>query len=285
MKIGIVGIGAVGSFIISQLLEEHDLGFFNRSPKENVEFKTFYKYFRKSIFLSDADKNTIEYDWIIVCVKEHQTNSIVKVVKQLSHSNTKLAVIRNGMELKDPFLEIISDDRILPCSIDCSIQPDKEGLYRQKSDAKIIMPKSEIAEEFQSLFLATTIEFMVVKDFHTQLWKKIIESSALGGVMATTKRCCEVFREDRYETLFEKLVLEGIDVAKADNAKLPFYFFNALKQKLENYPKDKGCSMLTDVLAGQKVELGAKNGFISMIGRKYGVRTEEHDRICAELGF
>ena len=51
------------------------------------------------------------------------------------------------------------------------------------------------------------------------------------------------------------------------------------------YPKDKGSSMLTDVLAGRQVELGAKNGYISKMGKQYGIDTVEHDKITRILSI
>jgi 2-dehydropantoate 2-reductase len=283
MNIGIIGIGAVGSFVISQLLTEYNLSFFNRSDKSFVKVKTFYKNLVIPISLSTSGQNKIDFDWLIVCVKEDQTNEIVKTVGELVNTNTKLVVIRNGMKLKDPFLDLVPEEQILPCSIDCSIQPDEKNVYHQKSDAYITIPCCELGNEFQSLFSKHVISFETTDDFHTKSWKKLIESSALGGVMAITQRYCEVFREDQYLSLFKQLVSEGIEVAKADNAKLPFYFFNELEQKLFAYPKDKGSSMLTDVLAGRQVELGAKNGYISKMGKQYGIDTIEHDKIIRIL--
>ena len=285
MNIGIIGIGAVGSFVISQILTQHNLTYFNRSDKSSVKFKTFYKNLELPISLSKSNQNKIAFDWLIICVKENQTIEIVKTVGELINPNTKLAVIRNGMKLKGPFLELVPEEQILPCSIDCSIQPDENNVYNQKSDAYMITPFCELSNEFQSLFSKHVISFESTDDFHTKSWKKLIESSAIGGIMAITQRYCEVFEESYYLSLFKQLILEGIEVGKADNAKLPFYFYNELEQKLLAYPKDKGSSMLTDVLAGRLVELGAKNGYISKMGKQYGIDTVEHDKITRILSI
>ena len=90
----------------------------------------------------------------------------------------------------------------------------------------MITPFCELSNEFQSLFSKHVISFESTDDFHTKSWKKLIESSAIGGIMAITQRYCEVFEESYYLSLFKQLILEGIEVGKADNAKLPFYFYN-----------------------------------------------------------
>jgi len=283
MHIGVVGVGAVGSFVVSQLLPKYKLSFFNRTEKSVINLKSFYKNIEIPIVLSKPIQNDTVFDWLIICVKEHQTIDVVKTVKQLVKPNTKIAVVRNGMQLQDPFLEFVSEDFILPCIIDCSIQPDDSFVYHQKSEAYIITPNNMLADEFQKLFSRFVIHFETSDDFHTQLWKKLIESSAVGGVMALTKRSCEVFDETQYLSMFQQLVREGINVAKADKANLPFYFYNELNQKVLNYPKDKGSSMLTDVLAGRPIELGAKNGYISKLGKRYKIDTIEHDKIVKAL--
>lgn len=76
---------------------------------------------------------------------------------------------------------------------------------------------------------------------------------------------------------------EGIQVAKADGAIISSDFANVMLEKLEFYPKEKGSSMLTDRKLGRPIELGAKNGAIVKIGKKYKIETPLNDLIVTIL--
>jgi ketopantoate reductase len=55
-------------------------------------------------------------------------------------------------------------------------------------------------------------------------------------------------------------------------------------EKIKIYPKEKGTSMLTDRTLGKPIELGAKNGAIGKVGKKYNLETPLHDLVCTLLG-
>jgi len=73
-KVGILGIGAIGTVIITGLFKNENLDFhhFNRSKKEMAMvqfFDTFYSILlniQQDIFI------LIQLDWLIICPKEHQ---------------------------------------------------------------------------------------------------------------------------------------------------------------------------------------------------------------------
>jgi len=69
-------------------------------------------------------------------------------------------------------------------------------------------------------------------------------------------------------------------VAKADGAKIESEFSEMLLNKILQYPKDKGSSMLTDRINGNKIELEAKNGAISKMAKAYGIDTPINDIFC-----
>jgi ketopantoate reductase len=55
-------------------------------------------------------------------------------------------------------------------------------------------------------------------------------------------------------------------------------------EKIKIYPKEKGTSMLTDRKLGKPIELGAKNGAIGKVGKKYNLEPPLHDLVCILLG-
>jgi 2-dehydropantoate 2-reductase len=284
-KVGILGIGAIGSVIITGLFknENLELHHFNRSKKEMamIQFHdTFYSIplnIQQDIFIP------IKLDWLIICLKEHQFADAKNLFQKLISRKTKIAIIRNGMELKEPLLPFATEDQILECMINCPTQPNETQVYQQLGNPMITSAKVDLAIDFQHLFKNKDFQFLQVEDFKTENWKKLLESACLGAITCLTGETCWVFEDEKIRMLFQKLMEEGIQVAKADGAIIPPNFVSIMLEKIKTYPKKKGTSMLTDRKLGRPIELGAKNGAIVKVGEKYNIETPMNDLVCTLL--
>lgn len=94
-----------------------------------------------------------------------------------------------------------------------------------------------------------------------------------------------IFKDTELVNLYEKLVNEGINVAKAEGAKIEPTFKASLLKKLLEYPDDKESSMLIDRRKGNPIELNAKNGIIARLGKKHGIETATNDIISLLLKY
>ncbi len=72
-------------------------------------------------------------------------------------------------------------------------------------------------------------------------------------------------------------------VARSDGAIIDKDFKDEMFKKVMAYPETKGSSMLTDLLAGRPLELGAKNGIIAKTGQENGIQTPISDLVCKML--
>lgn len=285
-KVGILGIGAIGSVIITGLFKnEHiELLHFNRSKKEMAmvqNYDTFYSIpldIQQDIFVS------IKLDWLIICLKEHQFENAKNLFQKLISRKTKIAIIRNGIDLKNPILPFAKENYILECMINCPTQPDENQVYQQMGNAIITTTKKDLANDFHSLFRNKDFQFRQVEDFKSESWKKLLESSSLGAITCLTGETCWVFEDEKIRILYQKLMAEGIQIAKADGAIIPPDFVNIMLEKIKKYPKGKGTSMLTDRKLGRPIELGAKNGAISRVGKIHKIETPLNDLVCTLLG-
>lgn len=284
-KVGILGIGAIGSVIITGLFRnEHlELYHFNRSKKEMtmVQFHdTFYSIpldIKQDIFIP------IKLNWLIICLKEHQFEEAKNLFQKLISRKTKIAIIRNGIGLKEPLLPFAKEDHILECMINCPTQPDENQVYQQIGNPIIISAQNDLAANFQGLFKNKDFLFRQVEDFTTESWKKLLESASLGAITCLTGETCWIFKDDKIKILYQNLLQEGMQVAKAAGAVIPTDFVNIMLEKVQSYPKGKGSSMLTDRKLGKPIELGAKNGAIVNVGKKYNIETPLNDLVVTIL--
>ena len=274
-KIGILGVGAIGSVIACHLFDNQkiELLYFNRSAKTEIRLQTSDHFFDLKIKTQQTISQKIDLDWLIICLKEYHFQKARIWFKNLISTNTKIAVIRNGIELKKPLLPYSLESQILECMIDCPTQLDSDGNIIQLRNPIITSISGGLTMKFQVLFSNKNIKFRTVIDFKTENWKKLIESASLGAITCLTGETCWIFKDKKIKDLYQELVTEGIKVAKADGAIIPIDFVNTLLEKLNQYPKEKGTSMLTDRKRGRPIELGAKNGAIVNVGKKYKIGT------------
>ncbi len=282
MRVGILGIGAIGSVIAHCLELHHDVYYFNRSTKSKIVVKKNNDVLIRKIELSLVDK-VPTLDWLIICLKEFHYSDAHDTLQSLITTDTKVAVIRNGINLEEPILRYTDSKNIVECIIDCPTQVLNDGMYHQLYDPIIKVSNGKLSSEFRGLFRLDRLGIVEVEDYHTESWKKLIESSAIGSILCLTGETCRIFENSELVNLYGLIIDEAILVAKADNANISLEFKSELVQKLIAYPPDKGSSMLTDRIRGSLIEVNAKNGIISQVAKKHNIRTELNDTLSLLL--
>ncbi|WP_074410087.1 MULTISPECIES: ketopantoate reductase C-terminal domain-containing protein [Aquimarina] len=282
-KIGILGLGAIGS-VMSRILVAHpenEIFYYTRTPKSKIKIQ--FQDEKIEIPINSKKERSEELDWLLICLKEYHFDTANDKLAQLIGTNTKVAVIRNGIELKAPITPFTTDKNILECMIDCPTQPIEDNYYLQFSKPTLKVQKSELAKRFRELFTKNDVQIIEVLDYKTENWKKLIESSALGSILCLTGRTCSVFENQEIVDLFKNLLREGIEVAKSDGAMIESSFEPEILHKIATYSKTKGSSMLSDRLFGNIIEVNAKNGAIEKVALKNKIATPINDTICKLL--
>ncbi|OJJ23438.1 hypothetical protein BKI52_03495 [marine bacterium AO1-C] len=282
LKIGIFGVGAIGSVVSLKLDASHNKYYYNRSQKTEIVVVHQEEVYQEKITLSNSDA-PIDLDWLLICLKEYQLAGAEKALSSLIKQNTKVAVIRNGIRLKEPILKYTRSENILECMIDCPTQLTASNHYHQLRKPKILVAQNQLSADFKKLFDPTKIEILQVDDYTTTNWEKLIESSALGAILCLSGESCWIFKDENVRELFQKIVKEAIEVARAEGANIREGFMLELLEKVKHYPASKESSMLIDRRMGRTIEINAKNGVISSLGKKHQIKTELNDLITTLL--
>ena len=178
--------------------------FFNRSSTSKLQLYYHDQVFEKQIVLSEVNAEN-NFDWIIICLKEYHYAQGLDDLKLLITPTKKVAVIRNGIDLKAPLLDFTAPSNILECMIDAPTQPDLNGTYHLISFPKINMEDSDLARSFSNLFDEKKIGFNYSFDFKTEQWKKLIESASLGAIMCMANNTAPLFREKKISYALQKI--------------------------------------------------------------------------------
>ena len=285
LKIGVFGIGAIGNAIAYELQKNvlNELYYFNRSSRTAIKLITEEDKIEIPISIHTIEDQMPILDWLIICIKEHQFEEASDKLSTLITSKTKVVVIRNGLNLKEPLLSFTDESKIVECSIDCPTQPVQNGFYQQLRKPILTLQQSGIANEFESLFDKENIKINQEKDFKTESWKKLCESASLGAILCLSGETCWVFEDRKVKELYINVMKEAIAVARVDGAKIEDDFIAQMTTKLNAYPATKGSSMLTDRSNGNVIEIGAKNGIISRLGAMHNIATPLNDLITVIL--
>ncbi len=279
-NIGIFGIGAIGSLITKYIIrnQQNRYFFFNRTTEKDV-IRILFNEQQSKIPIEISTQIDQTLDWLIICLKEYHIDGAENQLKELIGDNTKLAIFQNGMNLSDRYQHLANPNNLLETIIDCPVQRTNSDQLIHLNIPKIILPLHPISNEFSQLFLESDIEIEITEKFTEAQWIKLIESSAIGSIQAATGLPCSTFDNPQRLQEFIELVKEGILVARSEGVNLGSNLNKQLLSKLKRYPKSKGSSMLTDKLAGKKLELNAKIGAIIKIAIKNGIQVPTSKRI------
>ena len=284
-RIGILGVGAIGSVITSELMKNTSIAVscYSRTHKKSIKILSKNRKSEIPIEMHSSLSNQIELDWLVVCLKENHFSDAKDWFFKLITKNTKVAVIRNGLNLKEPLLKYTEEQNIIECIIDCPTQLKSDGFYESLNDPVIKIAKTNLSPKFKELFNESAVNLEYVNDFKTESWKKLIESSASGAILCLTGETCWIFKEENIQTLYAKLLKECISVARADGAEIEYSFADEMINKILAYPDDKSSSMLADKIKGNPIELGGKNGVISQIAQQRTIKTPINDLLVTLL--
>jgi 2-dehydropantoate 2-reductase len=285
-RIGILGIGAIGSVIASLLHQTaaYKLHYYHHSIKKNIKISVDNKTITIPIRTETSVDSAPDLDWLLICLKEHHYATATHWFEKLIGPKTNVAIIRNGINLKEPLLPFTPEENMVECMIDCPVQPGENGYYRQLKKPIITVPANALAITFQSLFDAHQCQVTISSTFKTESWKKLCESATLGAILCLSGETCWIFKDKKLQLLYQNILRETVQVAIADGANIEENtFIDEMLTKLLRYPNNKGSSMLTDRLNGKPIELGAKNGIIAKLATQYHLKTPLNDLITILL--
>jgi 2-dehydropantoate 2-reductase len=271
-KIGIFGIGSIGSILVKYLDRNIDnkIYYYNRTQHKSISIS--YNKTTQEIPIEFYDKKNIKLDWLIVCIKKYQIEEAIQDIKELITFNTKLVIFQNGIELSAPYEKLISKSRILETTIDCTVLRINKSEFNQLRIPVITLPKKDLAKDFVNLFINDEIKIDLLENFIKAQWIKLIESSSIGAIQSLTGQPCSIFKEHKYLNDYRSLIKEGITVANSDSINIEIEILSQIIDKMHSYPPSKGSSMLSDKLKGNTLELDAKIGAIVKIADRNNIK-------------
>ncbi len=136
-QIALIGPGAIGGTLAGWLetKADNDLVICSRNSFETLVVDSPFGSLTSSPKVITDPATASPVDWILISTKTYQIEDAADWILPLSHADTRVAVIQNGVEHLANLSPYVSADRIVPVIIDCPAERReparscREGLY------------------------------------------------------------------------------------------------------------------------------------------------------------
>ncbi len=311
MKIGIIGVGAIGGLIAGLIAKNTDNevllltntkiqklklitnGLSINIPHKNEDvFKLKHDAF--SIY-SNEDKIDSKFlnkcDLVLICTKSNSTLNAAKIANELISENGYCISIQNGIGNENVISSIIGFERTLGGVITHGANRIDSTTITWAGIGEIIigkMPltkiKNEKFDEFTELLNNAELNASNISDIRPKLWSKLAINAAVNPLAAI----CGVTNGALLEpSLFEcacSAMFEVLNVARHLEVEMPdnFEMVDLLSQILIS-TKENRCSMLQDLMNGKITEIDSICGEVIRRAEPLGIQTPINSTLMASI--
>jgi len=274
-KVAIVGPGAIGGSLAAHLIHSgrHDVSLAARTSFEvlSLELDDGTRLDSRPAFLS-RDESHNPFDWVFISTKAYDVSGTVEWLRTLVGSQTRVAVIQNGVEHRERFRDHVPAERLLPVMIDLPAERTAPGVIRQRRVGIIRVPDEPIGREFVTLLEGTALDAKTVADFTSVVWHKLA-INAPGALNAILLQPNRIVLDPAIGGLVRGIMLEVIAVARAEGASLKDEVADEILGMMRKSAPDGINSLHADRLAGRRMESDARNGAVVRAGERHGIPT------------
>lgn len=309
MRIGIIGIGAIGGLIAGLIgsKSEHEIILCTNSNLQKLEIvtngltiniphknkKTLKINHERFVISSEIDEITPKWekncDLILICTKSISTFNAAKIAKKLISSEGYCISVQNGIGNENLISSVIGFESVLGGVITHGANKINSTTINWAGIGKIVigkMPLTKIEngkiDEFTELLNNADLNASNVPDIRLNLWSKLAINAAINPLAAI----CGVNNGALLEpALFESAcsaMFEVLNVAKEIGIEMPnnFEMIDLLNQILIS-TKENRCSMLQDLMKGKTTEIDSICGEVIRRAEPLGIQTPINSTLMA----
>lgn len=285
-SIAVIGPGAIGGTLAAWLAQDpgFDLTLCARTPFDNLRVETPDGVITASPQVLTDPAAASAADWVLVCTKTYDVETTKPWLDRLVGPQTRVAIVQNGVEHAKLFAHLVPAERIVPVMINLPAARSAPGRIVQHRHGIIAVPVGGNGEDFAALFAKTKITATAEADFVSQLWVKLTSNCAT-ILPALTLRATGPAWSEELEAIVRGLVEECAAVGRAEGADVPQAVIDEAIQRFRDMPEGASAgSIHADRLAGNAMEIDARNGVIVRLGQQHGIPTPMNALLVTLLG-
>ncbi len=297
MRFAIMGAGGVGGYYGACLARAgNDVAFIARGAHlAAMRDKGLLIHDRDGDFTvapvtaTDDNSTLAPVDAVLLCVKLYDVEASAKQIAPLLGPKSIVVTTQNGVEAPEIVDRLIGAGRTLAAATYISATIIEPGAIRRNNDLTHIEigeldgPASARVDTLVEVFKAAGLDARPSDDTAALLWSKFVLLAANSGMTSLIRqdtgvlRGDPVIREAHTAALAEVAAVgRALDVNLADDIEQ-----RCLDWLDQNAPIKP--SLLVDLEAGKRLEVGWLSGAVHRLGKKAGVPTPTHTAIYAAL--
>ncbi|HEY4941239.1 MAG TPA: 2-dehydropantoate 2-reductase [Rhizomicrobium sp.] len=285
-KIALIGPGAIGGTVGFALAEKgHDLVICANQAFDTLAVTRADSKERRSrgVKVITSPTEASHADWVLLCVKSHQTDSAAAWLKATIGPKTKIAILQNGIEHRERVRPYVAQSNaVVPVVVILPAERTSPGEITSYGGAALTVLDDAAGREFASLFADSFVKASTDADFLSRSWEKLCMNAPSGALCALTLHPGALAAFPDLQPLALAIVEETMRIGRAEGAKFPDGFAKHIVG-LFTRPGGRGNSMYYDRRDGKPLEWEARNGVVQRLGAKHGIPTPVSDVIVPLL--
>jgi 2-dehydropantoate 2-reductase len=225
-------------------------------------------------------------DLVLVCVKTHQTLSILDDLAAAVGDDTVLIALQNGVESDDQLATRFGRHRVVPAAVYVGATIDEPGIVDHAAPARISIGARQGFDErrlaaVRDVLAASGQPVQVSPDIQRERWRKLMWNASFNTVSAVTLRTpAELLAMPETRALIVRLMSEVVDVARALNVDITP---SDIDEHIAWTEPRTGMrtSTMVDRERGRTMEADALIGVIVRKGKDAGVETPASETLYA----
>jgi 2-dehydropantoate 2-reductase len=290
-KIGIIGLGPVGLVLAAHFkeagcevhicdVEKKKINLIRTDGIElsgKIENSTFFNH----VYSTLSELLDQEIDILISAVKAYHVDSVLDQIKEQVNGNLFLLSAQNGIDIREKYISHFNESQILRMVVNFAGNLHSPNVVNvtffnpPNYVASVDDSSKDIADWLADTLTSANLETLCKDSFviADKIWEKTILNAALSPLCAISRLTMKeaMAHPDTLE-IIEQIIMEAIEVAKAEEIKLGDNFVKLCIRYLKN-AGDHFPSLAVDLISGKETEIDYMNGKIVDYGRKHYIRT------------
>lgn len=286
MKIGIIGVGAVGGYFGAKLANAGvDVTFIGTSRTVQMVYHNglYVKSFQGDIHIKEpkiyhAFEAIKDVDVVLFCVKSYLTEPLARALEPRLNKNAIVVSMQNGIENEKILAEVFGPERVIGSVVFISSQLERPGYINHMGFGKVVFGElngeiTQRVQDLKQLFVESEIPAEVTDSINKELWKKLILNAAYNGYTCLIEGALKYFYDvPEAVEMFYKTLKEGQMLAKLEGYEISDEEIAQIMQvtKSEGFLNFK-TSTLQDLEKGKPLEVDAIHGVMLQIAERHNV--------------
>lgn len=293
MRIGIIGIGALGCLFAARLRSVADVIMIGRWPEQLAALQNRLTVVElngsettTNVIATNAADSAAPVDVVLVLVKSYQTEAAIGRIRPLLHHKTVIVTLQNGLGNSDILAAAFGADRVAVGITSVGATLLQPGVVRHAGDGLTVLADNgqliRPIAPFAALLRDAGFAVDVVADARALLWGKLAINVAINPLTALL-RVPNGFLAANSDTraIMQAAAAEVAAVAAAQDIALPFADAGARSIQVAVATGTNRSSMLQDIERGARTEIDAICGAVVRAGEQFGVATPVNAQLLA----